>query len=438
MLRHKAERVVLVATLGLLGGAGAMGCKGKGHGTGGGTSTSTGTGKPQAIECPTAPKVAGCTVALAPSSDDYTKIETAFGTAKAGDHVCLCPGTFSVTRELDLAVENVTFQGAGAAITDTVVDFAKQTMGDKSIAVTSGNFTIQNMWVKNSPGDGVDVTGATGVTFRDLKVSWDAGSVATNGAYAVYPVKCTNVTVDNVEVAGAADAAIYVGQTTNAIVKNCKVHDSVAGIESENTTNMEVYGNEVFNNTAGVLVFALPNLEKKDALKTNVHDNNIHDNNGTNFGAPGSVVSNVPVGIGILILAAHNAEIHKNTITNQDSVGIVMVSGKTFQMIGGGDFSKDPGVNPYPEGNFIHDNTYVNCGTKPHGALKAIGVNPVPQVVWDGEQETPPGAMLCLGKTNTATFLNANGAANIGNVPAYSMDATPFMCDGNVLPPVTF
>ncbi len=209
-----------------VGGA-ASGCKNNGGSSSGGAtgSTTTSTGSSMtAIACPSAPTVSGCTVAVAPSSDDYTSIQTALGNAKAGDTVCLCPGNYSVTRELDLSTENITFRGAGTNITDTVLDFGKQTMGDKSVAVTGGNFTISNMWVKNTPGDGVDVTGATGVTFKNLKVSWDAGSVVTNGAYAVYPVKCTNVTVDTVEVIGAADAGIYVGQTNKAIVKNCHVH----------------------------------------------------------------------------------------------------------------------------------------------------------------------------------------------------------------------
>ncbi len=144
---------------------------------------------------------------------------------------------------------------------------------------------------------------------------------------------------------------------------------------------MEIMNNEVEDNTAGVLIFALPGLEKKDAERTNVHDNNIHDNNRDNFAAMGSTVSHVPVGTGILVLAAHDAEIHSNMVTNQDSVGLVMVSGATFTAIGGGDFSTDPAVNPYPIGDYIHDNTYTNCGSKPHVPLNVIPQSPVQNIV---------------------------------------------------------
>jgi nitrous oxidase accessory protein NosD len=75
------------------------------------------------------------------------------------------------------------------------------------------------------------VTGAEDVTFRDIKVSWDAGSATENGAYAVYPVNSSRVIVEDSEVVGAADAGIYVGQCNQAIVRNNVVYGNVAGIE---------------------------------------------------------------------------------------------------------------------------------------------------------------------------------------------------------------
>ncbi|HEY4116495.1 MAG TPA: hypothetical protein VGM56_01515, partial [Byssovorax sp.] len=72
------------------GGGGAAGT----GGAGGGASS--------AIACPTAPKIDGCTVAVAPSSDDYTSIQTALEEAHAGDTVCFCPGNFELTRQISL------------------------------------------------------------------------------------------------------------------------------------------------------------------------------------------------------------------------------------------------------------------------------------------------------------------------------------------------
>jgi parallel beta-helix repeat protein len=97
-------------------------------------------------------------------------------------------------------------------------------------------------------------------------------------------------------VVGAADAGVYVGQSRNVIVRNNIARKNVAGIEIENCIDADVYGNEAFDNTAGILVFALPNLDEKVSTRTNVHDNTIHDNNRDNFAEPGTVVATVPPG----------------------------------------------------------------------------------------------------------------------------------------------
>lgn len=421
---HAATTLLLVGAAAILGAS----CDDKADGTGGG-----GGSTPSKLECPTAPKITGCDVAIAPSATDYEHIQEAFGNAKAGDTICLCPGTFNMTREVSLGVQNITVRGAGATLADTIMDYAKQDTADDGFAVTAGKFTVENLTLKNTPGNGIVVTGVDGVTFRDLKVFWDAGSVTANGAYAVYPVKSKNVLIENVEVIGAADAGIYVGQCENAIVRNNKVHGCVAGIESENTTDMEVYGNEAYDNTAGILVFVLPGLEKKDGFRTNVHDNDIHDNNRENFAEEGSTVSNVPVGVGLLVLAADQPEIHGNTFTNNESLAITVVSGATFAILQGKAWG-DPMTDQYPNDVFVHDNTMVSNGTKPHAPLTAF---PAADVLFDGEEVMPGSDKFCLGAMGPyPSFRNINGVMNIAEPANQSTDTTPFQCDGTKLTPV--
>jgi parallel beta-helix repeat protein len=207
----------------------------------------------------------GCSAVLTAGAGSQDEVQRALIEAQSGAEVCLCPGTFAFGKELSLTVPDVTVRGLGASRDDTVLDFAAQTIGDDGFTVTSDGFTIENVWVKNTPGNGIVVTGAEDVAFRNMKVSWDAGSVTANGAYAVYPVKSRRVVVEDSEVVGAADAGIYVGQCEEAIVRNNVVYGNVAGIEIENSTGADVYGNEAYDNTAGILVFVLPNLEKKTA-----------------------------------------------------------------------------------------------------------------------------------------------------------------------------
>ena len=258
------------------------------------------------------------------------------------------------------------------------------TGGNDTMLVTADGFTAENFAVKNTPGNGVVVRQADSPTFRKLHVTWDDPDPAKHGAYAVYPAECTNVLVEDCEVSGAADAAVYVGQGTGAILRRNKAHDSVLGIELENTTNGEAYDNEAYNNSGGMAVFLLSNLTKKSASNNLVHDNNIHDNNGKNFGDPQTVVSGVPTGTGIIVVGSSNTEIRNNTVTGNNSTGLLVVSYTLMEKLIPG-ATADPATAPYPDHIFVHGNTFMNNGTMPASVFAAFNPpTPLEDVLWDG------------------------------------------------------
>jgi parallel beta-helix repeat protein len=410
-------------------GSGGNGGSG-GSGAGGGTIGVCGEGVATADD-------ADCvTVLEASGGDDTEAVQTALIEAQSGDVVCFCPGDYSFTKELSLTVPDVTVKGVGETRDDVVLDFAAQNIGDDGVTVTSDGFTVASLTIKNTPGNGIVVTGAEDVTFRDLMVSWDAGSVTENGAYAVYPVKSTNVIVEDSEVIGAADAGIYVGQCENAIVRNNVVHGNVAGIEIENSSNAEVVGNEAFDNTAGVLVFVLPNLERKEGDTCKVHDNDIYDNNRSNFGEEGTVVASVPAGTGVLVLGSDAQEIHDNRISGNNSTALLLVSHATLGLLIPG-FTPDPETDGDPEGTYFHDNELMDNGTQPSGAVILLGAgSPIPDVVWDGIEKMPGSAELCLG-SSPASFLNFGGVDGVGDPTLHSNDTTPHECVGEEQPTVS-
>lgn len=381
-----------------------------------------------------------CTTVLSASGDDdTTSVQTALIEAQSGNTVCFCPGDYRFTKELSLTVTDVTVKGLGVSREDVVLDFADQDTGDDGLTVTSDGFTVENLWVKNSPGNGILVTGAEDVVFRNLKVTWDAGSVTENGAYAVYPVSSKRVLIEDTEVVGAADAGLYVGQCEQAIVRNNVVHGNVAGIEFENTIDGEAYGNEVYDNTAGILVFVLPKLEQKVGLRTNVHDNVVYDNNRSNFGEEGTIVASVPPGLGMLVLAADETEIHDNEITGHDSTGVLLVSYPLLSILLPGGAASDPETNPYIDQMYVYDNTFEGNGGKPRGALGLLGPDTLEDIVWDGDEDPEgDGARLCLGASNTSSFREFGGVDGVGDTEKHSTDATPYECDHEPLPALSF
>jgi len=380
----------------------------------------------------------GCTVVLeASGGDDYAAVQDALIGASSGSDICFLPGTYSFSREISLTQRDVTLRGTGPTREDTVLDFAAQEAGDDGLTVTSDNFTIEHLWIKNTPGNGVVVTGADGVTFRDLKVTWDAGSVTSNGAYAVYPVKSQNVLVEDTEVIGAADAGIYVGQCENALVRNNDVHGNVAGIEFENTVGGEAVGNKAYDNSAGILVFVLPNLEKKEGDLTLVRDNELYDNNRENFAEDGTIVAEVPPGIGALLLAADGVEFTNNTFRNNVSTSILAVSYESLGVLLGST-PEDPATDLYLERIYVHDNTYENNGTDPQTVAAALKVTPLEDFVWDGvvNPNNMDGAQICLG-ASPPSFRNFNGIMNIDSPADHSTDTADHECELPAVPPIT-
>lgn len=190
------------------------------------------------------------------------------------------------------------------------------------------------------------------------------------------------------------DAGIYVGQSRDIVVKNNLAYDNITGIEIENSYNADVFENEVWNNTGGLLVFLLPNITSRISTDIRVYDNYIHNNNRPKGEArPGSIVALVPVGSGIFVMATDNSQIYNNVIENNDSFGVALVS--LYQA-----YSQEEilnGVGALSEGNRVYDNTYINNGTNPSPEVTDSGL-PGADILWDatgyGNTFDEPGASM--------------------------------------------
>ena len=389
------------------------------------------------------PTVPGCDTVLAPSDDDTELLQTAFIEAESGDVICLEEGTYRPTVELSLASHrDVTFKGLGESREDVVMDFADQEEGDDGIYVTADGFTIENMWIKNTIGNGV-VVSADDSMFHKLKVTWDAGSVTDNGAYAVYPTNCNRTIVDDVEVSGAADAGIYVGQCTQAIVRNSTSTANVIGIEVENTTDADVYNNDISDNTVGILAVILPNLAKKDGGNVLIRDNRVNMNDRANFAEEGTTAGAVPAGCGVLVIGLPDVEIRGNTIEDQTGPGVFVASYEIFELLSGTP-SDDAETDKWPKRIYIHGNTIEDTGTAPSGDWELLGEPPLPGVVWDGRLapgiETQVEMDFCLGPDEQESFLKgASGEiADVLGEDTRTTDASEHDCELDPLPELDF
>ena len=336
--------------------------------------------------------------------------------AQPGDVIEIPAGTFSFDRSLSLNVDGVTIRGAG--IDETILSFADQVVGAEGLLVSASDFTIEHLAIEDTVGDALKINEGENITVRAVRTEWTGGYATDNGAYGIYPVQTTNVLIEDSVAIGASDAGIYVGQSTNVIIRNNRAEFNVAGIEVENSIGADVHGNLVTNNTGGILVFNLPGLSQRGS-GTRVFDNDIVANNTENFAAPGTVVSVVPAGTGVLVMANDLVEVFGNRIADNRSANVAVTSSFTVDISG----EDDPLFDGYPEGIYIHDNEFAGGGDQPDGILAALhavvfpdgGV--LPDIVWDGVVDPAklvdgaqrPEDRLCVQETDSEV-LNADAA----------------------------
>ena len=382
--------------------------------------------------------LAGCGDAIdfkpAQSSSFADSFQTQLIQAKPGDVIEVPAGTHEFTRSLSLTVSGVTIKGAG--MNTSILSFKNQAQGAEGLLVSADDFVIQDLAIEDTVGDALKINESTNVTIRRVRTEWTRGANTENGAYGIYPVQTTNVLIEGSVAIGASDAGIYVGQSSQIIVRNSRAEFNVAGIEIENSTFADVYNNVATNNTGGILIFDLPNLSVQGGKATRVFNNEIYENNTENFAPEGNIVGNVPPGTGLLVLANDNIEVFENNFRDNKSVNIMVYS---FAL--GGRTIGDPDYDPYPEQIYIHDNNYEGGGTVPgHAKLKAwhaISGLDSPNIVWGGLVK-PGGStenLICLGDPATTSFIDLKGGLDPNDV---SYDVSPHSCTLPRLPSISF
>ncbi len=320
-------------------------------------------------------------VSFKPGPDAQKQVMEELILAEPGTVFQFEEGVFDFTDGLSLTVENVTIRGRG--MDKTILQFKQQEAGAEGLYITSNHVTVEDLAIEDTKGNGIKSLKADDIVFRRVRTEWTGGPKPTNGAYGIYPVSSNNVLIEECVAIGASDAGIYVGQSKNVIVRNCRAAYNVAGIEIENCHGADVYGNEATNNTGGILVFDLPDLPQQKGHDVRVFNNKVFDNNTENFAPKGNIVGTVPTGTGIMVMANSNVEIFENDIRDHGTINMLLVSYLVANVE-----IKDANYYPYAERIHVHNNTFGPCGDKPAGAggllMQALLSTPIPDVVWDG------------------------------------------------------
>jgi len=331
------------------------------------------------------------------SEAEVEKVVEDFILVEDGGTIEIPAGFFELNTQL--IIDNKTdiiIRGAG--MDKTFLSFKGLQTGGEGVKIVGNNIIIQDLSIQDAPGDGVKAQHTDGITFRRINVTWTNSDKSLNGTYAIYPVQCKNVMIDEVIASHSRDAGIYVGQSENIVVKNSLAFGNVAGIEIENSDNAEVFGNIARDNSGGILVFNLPGLPKADGARTRIYNNEIIANNHDNFATPigegpnGNTVTMIPPGSGIVLLAAKEVEIFDNKILKNKTFGVAIAS---YQITGFPD--EAPNWSPYTTDIYLHNNQYDRSEgfpdlTRELGQLVSIynayGKAETQDIIYDGIWDT--------------------------------------------------
>ncbi|HEV2492583.1 MAG TPA: parallel beta-helix domain-containing protein [Terriglobia bacterium] len=384
---------------------------------------------------------AGCRArkpAVATDAEFQRKTQEALILAKPGSVIELPAGKWRLDRTLSLSVDRVTVRGAG--MDKTILSFQGQQAGASGMLVTASDFTLEDLAIEDTAGDALKVKDATNVTIRRVRTEWTGGPKESNGSYGIYPVTSKNVLVEDSVVIGASDAGIYVGQSSNVVVRRNRVEQNVAGIEIENCHYSDVYENMATKNTGGILVFNLPDLPVKHGQYTRVFSNQVFANNTDNFAPKGNLVAKVPAGTGVMIMATKHIDVFKNTIKDNQTSNVSIVSYLVTD-----NPIKDPDYDPYTAAIYVHDNDLSGGGTAPSGlAIKALALavgKPLGDILYDGTvdpnlvmgKHVAEDSRICIQNNGHARFLNFDAAGNFRHT---SRDLAPYNCTYPPLEPV--
>jgi parallel beta-helix repeat protein len=383
-------------------------------------------------------------------------LQTKLINAKDGDTVIINEGRFLFTKGLTLeGKSNVVIKGAGAG--KSVLSFKDQAEGAEGFRISNCiNISLEDFTIEDAKGDNIKITETEGIRLARLHSVWTGKPSKNNGAYAFYPVLCKYVLIEECTARGASDAGIYVGQSEFVIIKNCIVEENVAGIESENSAFVDIFDNHCINNTGGILVFDLPGLTRY-GRHIRVFNNTVLENNHRNFAPKGNIVGMVPSGTGVMVLASREVEIFDNTIENNKTSGVAIISYELVLAMDNekksentelsiahhnNNYSLDTLYNPFPSAIFIHSNRISN-----KYKLPSLSSDFGKLLLWKFFFKTPDilfdGFFDAKNKANNTLCIKQSGIrfANLdvpGDFAGLHRDISQFECSIKGLTPVDF
>ena len=131
----------------------------------------------------------------------------AFILAEDSSTISIPSGFYDLHTQLILD-NKTSVQIKGAGMDQTVLSFRNLKSGGEGVKIVGKDITIEELSIEDAPGDGIKAQHTDGITFRKINVTWTNGDKSKNGTYAIYPVQCKNVLIEECIASHSKDAGI--------------------------------------------------------------------------------------------------------------------------------------------------------------------------------------------------------------------------------------
>lgn len=300
-------------------------------------------------------------------------IQEALNAARPGDRIFVRPGVYREALVIDKPDIALVGLGRRLGSSGAAIVLIENPGGEGNGIFVTGEgdgVELHNLTIRGFDRNGVLLVRVEGFLLSEIVAEDD-------GEYGLFPVLSSDGVIEGCVATGHSDTGIYVGLSTDVIIRNSRAHGNVNGFEIENSSRIRAHGNEAWNNTAGFLVVLLPGLSVKTSSDIVLEDNSSRDNDLPNFAEEGFEAL-VPSGSGILVIGTDETMVRGNRVTGNDFVGIALLNTGLLTVL---DPSIVIDVEPFPEGARILDNIVTGNGTaSPPIPLVPFGVD----LLWDG------------------------------------------------------